>query len=72
MSQNLTGSRDLTTPFQGCYPWVITCYYIYTLFRKNVAYSNTLHHYTKLKQYSNTHNKTKVKDKIIHRNTFAE
>jgi len=34
------------------------------LFRKNAEYSNAIHHYTKLKQYTNTHDKTKVREKI--------
>ena len=47
---------------------------INTLFRKNAAqYTiNTIHHYTKLKQYTNTQDKTKVRDKITKKNTFAE
>ena len=45
--------------------------FIYTLFRKNAVYSNIIHDYTKLKQYTNTHDKTKVRDKVT-KNTFAE
>jgi len=38
--------------------------YIYTLFRNNAAqYTiNTIHHYAKLKRYTNTHDKTKVRE----------
>jgi len=42
---------------------MVTLEFIYTLFRKNAAqyrlqYTiNTIHHYTKLKQYTNTHDK---------------
>jgi len=45
---------------------------IYTLFRKNAAQytMNTIHHYTKLKQYTNTHDKTKVRDEITKTNIY--
>ena len=42
----------------------IMLWILYTLFHKNAAYRNTIHHYTKLKQYTNTHDKTEVRDKI--------
>ena len=36
----------------------------------SIQQHNMIYHYTKIKQYGNTHHKTKVKDEIIHRNTF--